>query len=186
PAHPAPTITTLCSIAGKSSAGSVSSADVFAMARPYSAREEMSTARHRPPPPAAGPVVPTPGRCHSGNRTSHRVRAYSLDRWPHRTTSRSSTPAGAGPAPKRGMQMATNDDDITTSGAQGEGTADGGSNPGGHDGGADGSASAGEGTADGGSNPGGHDGGADGSAGEGTADGGSNPDGHDGGADGAA
>ena len=58
--------------------------------------------------------------------------------------------------------MAINDDDITTSGAQGEGTADGGSNPDGHDGGADGSA--GEGTADGGSNPDGHDGGADGSA----------------------
>jgi len=34
--------------------------------------------------------------------------------------------------------MAINDDDITTSGAQGEGTADGGSNPDGHDGGADG------------------------------------------------
>lgn len=36
--------------------------------------------------------------------------------------------------------MAINDDDITTSGAQGEGTADGGSKPGGHDGGADGAA----------------------------------------------
>ena len=59
--------------------------------------------------------------------------------------------------------MAINDDDITTAGAQG-----------------------GEGVADGGSNPHGHDGGADGSAGEGTADGGSNPDGHDGGADGTA
>ena len=42
-------------------------------------------------------------------------------------------------------------------------------------------------TADGGSNPEGHDGGADGTAGgEGTADGGSNPEGHDGGADGTA
>jgi hypothetical protein len=35
--------------------------------------------------------------------------------------------------------MALNDDDITTS-AGGEGTADGGSNPEGHDGGADGTA----------------------------------------------
>ena len=58
--------------------------------------------------------------------------------------------------------MPLNDDDITTSGNGGEGTADGGSNPEGHDGGADGSA--GEGTADGGSNPEGHDGGADGTA----------------------
>ena len=60
--------------------------------------------------------------------------------------------------------MAINDDDISTSGpgGGGEGTADGGSNPSGHDGGADGTA--GEGTADGGSNPQGHDGGADGTA----------------------
>jgi hypothetical protein len=58
--------------------------------------------------------------------------------------------------------MPLNDDDITTSGNGGEGTADGGSNPEGHDGGADGTA--GEGTADGGSNPEGHDGGADGTA----------------------
>lgn len=36
--------------------------------------------------------------------------------------------------------MALNDDDITTSGDGGEGTADGGSNPEGHDGGADGTA----------------------------------------------
>ena len=50
-----------------------------------------------------------------------------------------------------------------TARADGEGTADGGSNPEGHDGGADGSAG-GEGTADGGSNPEGHDGGADGTA----------------------
>ncbi len=56
-----------------------------------------------------------------------------------------------------------NDDDITTSDVPGgEGIADGGANPSGHDGGADGSA--GEGPADGGANPGGHDGGADGSA----------------------
>ena len=59
--------------------------------------------------------------------------------------------------------MAINDDDITTSGAGGEGAADGGSNPEGHDGGADGSAG-GEGPADGGSNAEGHDGGADGTA----------------------
>jgi hypothetical protein len=64
------------------------------------------------------------------------------------------------------MLMTINDDDITREpGAEGEGTADGGANPEGHDGGADGSAEAGgEGTADGGANPGGHDGGADGSA----------------------
>ena len=43
-----------------------------------------------------------------------------------------------------------------------------------------------EGPADGGANPAGHDGGADGSAGEGPADGGANPGGHDGGADGSA
>ncbi|WP_205876181.1 hypothetical protein [Mycobacterium camsae] len=63
--------------------------------------------------------------------------------------------------------MPLDDDDITTSGGEGEGTADGGSNPEGHDGGADGTASEGskgEGTADGGSNPEGHDGGADGTA----------------------
>ena len=60
--------------------------------------------------------------------------------------------------------MALDDDDIPTPpGDGGEGTADGGSNPEGHDGGADGTAS-GEGTADGGSNPEGHDGGADGTA----------------------
>lgn len=59
--------------------------------------------------------------------------------------------------------MSINDDDITTSGTSaGEGPADGGANPQGHDGGADGSA--GEGPADGGANPQGHDGGADGSA----------------------
>src|SRR3954447_3790605 len=87
---------------------------------------------------------------------------------------------------QKGPSMALNDDDITTSGGGGEGTADGGSNPEGHDGGADGSAGA-EGPADGGSNPEGQDGGADGSAGgEGPADGGSNPEGHDGGADGTA
>jgi hypothetical protein len=87
---------------------------------------------------------------------------------------------------KKGLSMALDDDDMTTSSGGGEGTADGGSNPGGHDGGADGTAG-GEGPADGGSNPGGHDGGADGTAGgEGPADGGSNPGGHDGGADGTA
>ena len=49
--------------------------------------------------------------------------------------------------------------------ASGEGPADGGANPDGHDGGADGSASGGdEGPADGGANVNGHDGGADGSA----------------------
>lgn len=59
--------------------------------------------------------------------------------------------------------MSINDDDITSEPAlSGEGTADGGANPHGHDGGADGSA--GEGTSDGGANPDGHDGGADGSA----------------------
>jgi hypothetical protein len=36
--------------------------------------------------------------------------------------------------------MAINDDDITTSSSGGEGPADGGSNPEGHDGGADGTA----------------------------------------------
>jgi hypothetical protein len=84
------------------------------------------------------------------------------------------------------INMALNDDDITTSGTGGEGPADGGSNPEGQDGGADGTAG-GEGPADGGSNPEGQDGGADGTAGgEGPADGGSNPEGHDGGADGTA
>jgi hypothetical protein len=61
------------------------------------------------------------------------------------------------------ITMALEDNDITTSGGGGEGPADGGSNPEGHDGGADGTAS-GEGPADGGSNPEGHDGGADGTA----------------------
>jgi hypothetical protein len=60
------------------------------------------------------------------------------------------------------VTMALNDEDISTTGAGGEGPADGGSNTGGHDGGADGTA--GEGPADGGSNPEGHDGGADGTA----------------------
>jgi hypothetical protein len=61
------------------------------------------------------------------------------------------------------IRMSISDDDITSNnGPAGEGAADGGANPKGHDGGADGSA--GEGTADGGANPGGHDGGADGSA----------------------
>ena len=60
--------------------------------------------------------------------------------------------------------MSIDDDDIKTTGASGgEGPADGGANPNGHDGGADGSAE-GEGPADGGANPNGHDGGADGSA----------------------
>ena len=89
----------------------------------------------------------------------------------------------------RGHRMTINDDDITLEpGAEGEGVADGGANPSGHDGAADGSAAEGEGTADGGANPGGHDGGADGSAaaGEGVADGGASPGGHDGGADGSA
>jgi hypothetical protein len=63
---------------------------------------------------------------------------------------------------EKGSIMALNDEDISTSGTGGEGPADGGSNPQGHDGGADGSA--GEGPADGGSNPQGHDGGADGTA----------------------
>ena len=38
------------------------------------------------------------------------------------------------------ITMPLNDDDITTSANGGEGTADGGSNPEGHDGGADGTA----------------------------------------------
>ena len=60
--------------------------------------------------------------------------------------------------------MSLNDDDITTgTDPAGEGPADGGANPAGHDGGADGSAG-GEGPADGGANPDGADGGADGSA----------------------
>lgn len=58
--------------------------------------------------------------------------------------------------------MALDDNDISTE-AGGEGLADGGANPQGHDGGADGTAG-GEGPADGGSNPEGHDGGADGTA----------------------
>ena len=70
---------------------------------------------------------------------------------------------GFGAGNEERISMALNDDDITTSGAGGEGPADGGSNPGGHDGGADGTAG-GEGPADGGSNPEGHDGGADGTA----------------------
>jgi hypothetical protein len=61
-----------------------------------------------------------------------------------------------------------NDDDISTGAASaGEGPADGGANPSGHDGGADGPAGApagGEGPADGGADPSGSDGGADGSA----------------------
>jgi hypothetical protein len=61
--------------------------------------------------------------------------------------------------------MTINDDDITLEpGAEGEGVADGGANPSGHDGAADGSAAEGEGVADGGASTGGHDGGADGSA----------------------
>ena len=70
-------------------------------------------------------------------------------------------------SPRKENIMALDDDDMTTAGGGGEGTADGGSNPEGHDGGADGTASeekSGEGTADGGSNPEGHDGGADGTA----------------------
>jgi hypothetical protein len=91
-------------------------------------------------------------------------------------------------AARKGNGMSIGDDDITVEpGDGGEGVADGGANPEGHDGGADGSAG-GEGVADGGANPGGHDGGADGSAraGEGTADGGADAEGHDGGADGSA
>lgn len=84
------------------------------------------------------------------------------------------------------LSMRLNDDDITGgSGTSGEGVADGGANPAGHDGGADGGAS-GEGVADGGASRGGHDGGADGGTGEGPADGGANPRGTDGGADGGA
>jgi hypothetical protein len=60
--------------------------------------------------------------------------------------------------------MRLSDDDITGgSGTSGEGPADGGANPAGRDGGADGGAS-GEGVADGGADPAGRDGGADGSA----------------------
>jgi hypothetical protein len=59
--------------------------------------------------------------------------------------------------------MSVNDGDITNEPGMGEGPADGGANPGGHDSGADGPAG-GEGPADGGASPGGHDGGADGSA----------------------
>jgi hypothetical protein len=86
---------------------------------------------------------------------------------------RGTTLSGASERLLRGIIVPLDDDDITTSTGGGEGTADGGSNPEGHDGGADGTASegqpeggetAGEGPADGGSNPGGHDGGADGTA----------------------
>lgn len=65
---------------------------------------------------------------------------------------------------KERITMPLDDDDITTSGVGGEGPADGGSNPQGQDGGADGTAGEGEGPADGGSNPQGQDGGADGTA----------------------
>ena len=41
---------------------------------------------------------------------------------------------------KEMVSVALNDDDITTSAGGGEGTADGGSNPEGYDGGADGTA----------------------------------------------
>ena len=41
---------------------------------------------------------------------------------------------------REGISMALDDDDITTSGTGGEGPADGGSNPEGRDGGADGTA----------------------------------------------
>ncbi|GAB3527052.1 hypothetical protein GCM10027575_64280 [Phytohabitans suffuscus] len=84
-----------------------------------------------------------------------------------------------------GASMRLDDDDITGTGGRGEGPADGGANPMGRDGGADGTAG-GEGPADGGANPTGRDGGADGGAGEGPADGGANPMGRDGGADGGA
>ncbi|BCB75490.1 hypothetical protein Pflav_019000 [Phytohabitans flavus] len=85
-----------------------------------------------------------------------------------------------------GAPMRLDENDINTSGGRGEGPADGGANPMGRDGGADGSALA-EGPADGGANPMGRDGGADGNAsGEGPADGGANPMGRDGGADGSA
>ncbi|GAA4467707.1 hypothetical protein GCM10023170_080490 [Phytohabitans houttuyneae] len=84
----------------------------------------------------------------------------------------------------RGAPMRLDENDITGGNGGGEGPADGGANPLGHDGGADGGA--GEGPADGGANPSGQDGGADGGAGEGPADGGANPAGQDGGADGSA
>ncbi|WP_127553442.1 hypothetical protein [Actinoplanes sp. OR16] len=68
--------------------------------------------------------------------------------------------------------MALSDSDIISSdpdGLDGEGPADGGANPIGRDGGADGAASsAPEGVADGGANPHGRDGGADGAADDGT------------------
>jgi hypothetical protein len=108
-------------------------------------------------------------------------------KWPRRAqciTARCTVAATKVSTRKR-FTMALTDEDISTSGTGGEGPADGGSNSGGHDGGADGTAG-GEGPADGGSNPEGHDGGADGGAGEGPADGGSNAGGHDGGADGTA
>jgi low temperature requirement protein LtrA len=115
-------------------------------------------------------------------------RPSPADAHPARPTRRGYARQGGDAAARlhdEGSVMSINDDDITSEPAPaGEGVADGGANPGGHDGGADGSA--GEGPADGGANPGGHDGGADGSAGEGPADGGANPDGHDGGADGSA
>ena len=68
------------------------------------------------------------------------------------------------PPGEKGLLMALDDEDIISGSAGGEGPADGGSNPDGHDGGADGTAAGGEGPADGGSNPDGHDGGADGTA----------------------
>lgn len=63
--------------------------------------------------------------------------------------------------------MGLSDQEIISSdpaGHDGEGPADGGANPTGRDGGADGGAG-GEGPADGGANPSGQDGGADGTAG---------------------
>ncbi|MEU7904818.1 hypothetical protein [Actinoplanes sp. NPDC049118] len=98
--------------------------------------------------------------------------------------------AGVCTARRRGDErertMGLSDEDITGgSSVVGEGVADGGANPEGQDGGADGGAVAG--SANGGANPAGHDSGADAGAGaEGPADGGANPAGQDGGADGSA
>jgi len=67
----------------------------------------------------------------------------------------------------QGAAMTLDDDDIRSTGpAAGHGPADGGANPAGRDGGADGGAGpkAQEGPADGGANPAGRDGGADGAA----------------------
>ena len=154
--------------------------DLEAEVGPYRAQKD--TVKLLLPRPRSRPTSSSGSREHWPTGTPSR-------RFGQRGVPRRGYARGGGDAAARqrdeGVSMSINDDDITSEPAPaGEGVADGGANPGGHDGGADGSA--GEGPADGGANAGGHDGGADGSAGEGPADGGANAGGHDGGADGSA